>query len=139
MRLGVPGAITRRLRRQMNFVGFRYRIGPRLQTEPGIVEVSNRQSLQLRGFTGSGPQAAIVYLSFGTQRTAIHFGEDHAAPALVRKPAEYDTIAALRVGDREPGVTAGILFRRQEAARAERLQLGRRFAESDGCGEDFEL
>ena len=43
----------------------------------------------------------------------------YTAAAVVRQPTEYYTVARFRVGDSQPGVAAGVLFRGEQTTGAE--------------------
>ncbi len=126
---GIPGAVADGLRMQLDVTLGGDRVGPCLQAQPCIVEITDGEGFQFFRLAGGQRQAAVVDPGGQPHVVVFNGGKHDAAAPRISEPAGDDAMPALRVGEGEPDVTAGIFAGRQQAAGAERRQLAGRPAE----------
>ncbi len=141
VRVRVPGAIPGRLHGQGNAIFGGENLGPFFEAQAGVVEKAQRQGFQIGGLPRGQAQAAVI--DPGAQAPGVlviaDLGEEHAAAAIMGKPGGDDAIAAGGVRQGQPHVTARVVIRRQETARAQGFDRARRTADVDGRVEGFVL
>ena len=97
----IPGAIDRRLRRQLDLIVLRDRVGIRFQTQAGIGEVPDQQRLGLHLPAGLEQEPAVIEPRIHNDLAVFDVREQQAAASLVRDPSRDKTGAALGIGHRQ--------------------------------------
>src|SRR6185369_1128925 len=119
----------------MNVVKLCDCVSPLLEAKACVVKITDRECFQIFRLAGSDAQFSVfddgVYLDV----VVLNLAEDDTASALMGEPTEYDAIASLRLGDRQPDVTAGIFVRRKQAAGAKSFQLCSWLSRLNACSE----
>ena len=107
----VPGAIDRRLRRQLDLIVPRDRIGICFQPQPGIGEVPDQQRLGVVTFLPALSRSRpIIELCVHDDLVVLDIREQQAAPPLVRDPSRDKSGPALGIGHGQKRVAPGIGF-----------------------------